>query len=209
MKLYITVLFSFLFCCSEAQVFKTKLLTGNNNEAAFKIISSYDGGFIVSGYTKSYTHGDRDIYVAKYDHDLNLQWTKSIGTAALEFPEGIIETSAHEILMAFNNCNAGICDIVLTKMDESGNILWNKSYYYYEDNYSIDLRETPGKNYAVLSKEGSLDAGSRIMLTDTAGNIISTKAIETTAHINSRFASALPDGFIIFGGSYLVLTTGQ
>ncbi|MDP3564736.1 MAG: hypothetical protein Q8R70_09630, partial [Methanoregula sp.] len=118
------------------------LLGGSGNERLMSVRQTSDKGYIVAGYTESNDiqnagtyHGNTDIYVAKLNSAGGIVWQKVIGGSKYDFGSSIIPasdggyiltgyTQSDDIPLA--NTNHGYYDILVMKLDDSGNLLWTK-----------------------------------------------------------------------------------
>ena len=126
-----------------------KLVTfGGTDADEFKmILNDLDGGYIAVGYTHS-TNGDlenikdttdRDAVIVKYDQDLNIQWTTTVGGSQgskMDEFNSVVRTDDGYFAVGYANSNGddlegihlGKKDILVVKFDESGKKLWVKTY---------------------------------------------------------------------------------
>ncbi len=107
-----------------------KTYGGGGLEKANSIQQTSDGGFIVAGYTDSFGAGDADIWVLKLDGNGNIQWQKTYGGSGWDSASSIQQTSDGGFIVAgyTNSFGAGYDDIWVLKLDESGNVQWQKTY---------------------------------------------------------------------------------
>ncbi|UZR95877.1 hypothetical protein [Chondrinema litorale] len=85
---------------------------GSNDDIAYDVFTTDDGGFILTGYTFSYGNGKSDIFLVKTDFEGNLQWTSAIGGQGEDIGKSVIQTSDGGFLVSgtieFEN-NTMIC----------------------------------------------------------------------------------------------------
>ncbi|MDP3565259.1 MAG: hypothetical protein Q8R70_12305, partial [Methanoregula sp.] len=118
------------------------LLGGSDNDWIMSIRQTSDNGYIVAGYTESNDiqnagtyHGNRDLYVAKLNSAGGIVWQKVLGGSKYDFGSSIIPASDGGYILAgytlsdnipLANTNHGYYDILVMKLDDSGNPLWTK-----------------------------------------------------------------------------------
>jgi len=101
----------------------TKTIGGESEESVRSIIQTSDGGYAITGFTKSFGAGSGDVYLVKLDANGNLQWTKTIGGPGDEAGPSLIQTSdgGYAIAGATNSFGAGEWDVYVVKLDKNGN----------------------------------------------------------------------------------------
>lgn len=125
----------------------TKNYGGNSEEIGYSVIQTNDGGYIVSGSTDTYNngdvtghHGSRDVWVTKFNNSGDLEWQSAYGGSNAEpFTSAlttIIQTQdGGYLITAESNSNDGDLtenkgnyDLWVFKIDNTGNIIWQKSF---------------------------------------------------------------------------------
>jgi len=130
-----------------------KIFGGSGDDELTAITETSDGGFIVAGRTSSIDgditnyHGNYDMWVAKFDKSGNRKWSKNFGGTGIEFCGTIIKATGGGFIVAgrtnSNNgditSNHGDYDAWLIKIDETGNLVWQKTYggTYYDAAYAV------------------------------------------------------------------------
>lgn len=121
---------------------------GSDIEQAESIITTTDGGFIITGHSKSNdvdlseNYGDRDFWVVKLDSARNIEWENNYGGSDEDIAFSILQTDGGYIIAGQTKSNDGdvfgnfgSVDIWVLKIDLLGNILW-------ENNYGTNRSET-------------------------------------------------------------------
>ncbi|MES2772960.1 MAG: M12 family metallo-peptidase [Bacteroidota bacterium] len=125
-----------------------QLIGGLNNERAYSIETTKDGGFIVAGSTQYYSpnyyngyvsgnhRGQDDYWVVKLDKDGNIEWSKLLGGEGSDVAKSVQQTLDGGYILAgqstssasfdVTGINHGSDDYWVVKLDNAGNILWNK-----------------------------------------------------------------------------------
>lgn len=100
-----------------------KTFGGKNNERAFSIQQTKDGGYIVVGYTDSFGAGNRDFYIIKLDNNGNKIWDKTFGGKDKDWAFSIQQTNDGDHIIAgfTSSFGAGGEDFYILKLDSSGN----------------------------------------------------------------------------------------
>ncbi|MBD2704566.1 SBBP repeat-containing protein [Spirosoma sp. BT702] len=181
------------------------LLTGHFNETA-----DFDPG---PGTFNLNSAGNSDIFISKLDASGNLVWAKRTGGSDFDFGISLVYRSGYiftvgqfegtmdadpYILGLFNLTSLGEDDIVLSKLDESGNLIWAKRFggtgFDYGSSVAIDgLGEVylagyfentvdfdPGAGVTNLTSAGLRDIF--VVKLDAPGNFIWARRMGGTSH---------------------------
>ena len=70
---------------------------GSNDEEGKSVQQASDGGFIITGYTKSYTSGGEDVWFIKTDNLGNQEWDKSFGGSNDDGGTSVLQASARSL----------------------------------------------------------------------------------------------------------------
>jgi hypothetical protein len=124
---------------------------GTNNEEAFAAVEANDSGYVLAGYTQSYGAGNIDGMVIKTDKNGNMLWVKTYGGAADEKIYSMVKTSGNEYLLLGSTNSFGLdsSDIFVIKIDDSGNIIWSKTYGTVHNDDAFAIMQTPDGGYAI------------------------------------------------------------
>ena len=119
-----------------------KFFGGTNNDRAYGLVRSFDGGFIMTGFAESddsditNTKGSYDYWLVKVDDGGNLVWERSFGGSGIDVSYDIERTEDNAYVVVGHtfstdknvSANHGESDIWLIKISESGELLWEKTY---------------------------------------------------------------------------------
>ena len=94
------------------------------------IQQSGDNGYIMTGYTYSYSQGKEDVWLVKTDSDGVEQWNASFGGTSHDEGLSVIETEdkGYMVLGKTDSIETQSTDVWLIKTDSYGNKLWDKTY---------------------------------------------------------------------------------
>jgi len=111
---------------SQGNIQWAKTYVGMGYEIGFYIRQIQDGGYIVSGSTSSFGAGGWDLLVLKLDPNGNIQWAKTYGGAANEYPYGAVidqlPDGGYVLVGSTSSFGAGGWDIWILKLDSNGDI---------------------------------------------------------------------------------------
>ncbi|QZY55272.1 S-layer homology domain-containing protein [Crassaminicella profunda] len=144
---------------------------GSDRDFVEQIVQTNDGGYIVVGYENSsdgdfqQNKGDYDCWVLKIDNNFNKVWIKNYGGEGQDKGVSIKEaTDGGYVVFGTSVVIERPPDIPrnynfwVFKIDEAGNVVWNKTYGGTKDDSSvssdaikpIDMQPTPDGGYALL-----------------------------------------------------------
>jgi hypothetical protein len=155
-----------------------KTLGGTSTDWAYKILTTTDGGYIVSGSTWS-TNGDvtinqgqGDVWIVKLSNTGVIQWQKSHG--GLSRDEGLCIQQTNDggyVVVGESNSNSiditgnhGGDDIWLEKLSSSGDLQWQKSFGGTNMDWVYDIKSTLDGGFIMAGFTSSTDG-------DVTGNL--------------------------------------
>jgi hypothetical protein len=159
-----------------------KAIGGPYIEAGVSLIQTSDGGYAITGLTKSFSAGGHDVYVVKLDANGNLQWTKTIGGPESEEGNSLIQTSdgGYAIAGFTKSFGTGELDVYLVKLDANGNLQWTKTIGGKKEDVGTSIIQTSDGGYAIAGSTRSFGAGEwdvYLVKLDANGNLQWTKTI--------------------------------
>ena len=135
-----------------------KTFGGADWELANSVQQTSDGGYILVGSTDS-NDGNGDILVMKLDWRGDILWQKSYGSDSWEWASNIRQTTdGGYILAGTTDSTAGNGDLLVMKLNGSGDISWQKSYYHEGWEWPSEIQITSDGGYILTaSATGPLD----------------------------------------------------
>ncbi len=103
---------------------------GADKDKAQSVILTMDGGYALTGGTRSSEDAQSDLLVVRLDGAGNLLWARAFGGNASDWAESIIQTPDGGFMVLGNTLSfgAGGIDLLLLKIDSSGNLMWAKTF---------------------------------------------------------------------------------
>ena len=124
------------------------------NDYARSIQQTADGGYIVAGYTANGVGENFDLLVLKLDGNGDLLWQKTYGGPGSDSARFIKQTSdGGYILAAYSDSfGTGTTDLWILKLDQDGNVSWEKSYGASITNIVRSIQQTADEGYIVAGR---------------------------------------------------------
>jgi uncharacterized delta-60 repeat protein len=109
---------------ANGNIIWTKTYGGTDEDRAYSVQQTSDGGYIVVGRTLSFGAGGLDIFLIKTDANGNIIWAKTYGGTAWDGVSSVQQTSDGGYIVAgfTGSFGAGYYDVFLIKTDANGNI---------------------------------------------------------------------------------------
>lgn len=147
---------------SDGDTLWTRTYGGSSREDGYCVRQTTDGGYIISGATRSYGAGDGDFWLLKTDENGDTLWTRTYGGSNGENSYSVQQTpDGGYILSGYTmSYGAGGADAWLVKTDENGDTLWTRTYGA-SDRHEMDARVR-------LTSDGGYIIGGRTEIIDSA-----------------------------------------
>jgi len=188
----------------------TKTIGGESDDWGLSLIQTSDGGYAITGFTKSFGAGEADVYVVKLDANGNLQWTKTIGGPKGDEGRSLIQTAdgGYAIAGYTISFGAGGADVYVVKLDTNGNLQWTKTIGGPKDDLGLSLIQTSDGGYAIAGSTNSFGAGDLdvyVVKLDANGNLQWTKTIGGPKREWGSSLTQTSDGGYAIAGRYFLI----
>ncbi|ASJ03528.1 hypothetical protein A3L09_09810 [Thermococcus profundus] len=180
---------------------------GSNQDGARAVALADNGDIVLAGWTYSFGISNVDAWVLRLDEDGNIKWQKTYGGNERDeaymvaiAPNGDIVIIGHTI-----SFGAGDVDVWVLRLDEKGNVKWQKTYGGNERDgaYAVAIADNGDiivAGYTYSFSTGKVD--SWVLRLDGSGNIKWQRAYnERESCVANAIVVAL-NGDIIVAGSY-------
>ncbi len=109
-----------------------------------------DGGYIITGNTRSFGAGRRDVYLIKTNSNGDTIWSKTYGADSQDYGYSVIETSDEGYLVSgISDSFSPYYDIYLIKTDSNSDTLWTKTIGRAGDDYGNSIIQSPDGGYII------------------------------------------------------------
>jgi hypothetical protein len=172
-----------------------------------------DGGYIIAGYTLSFTKGgrasDHDIYLLKTDSLGDTLWTNHYGGSKDDRGYSICQTTDGGYVITGFSSEHDSADLCLLRTDANGNDNWYNTY----DPASVVSKKDYGYSVLQISDGGYIACGMMkndvyLVRTDSFGDSLWTHTYEDSGDNGGYQICQTSDGGYIITGYTDSLTTG-
>jgi len=141
-----------------------KTFGGEDYDGATSIQQTTDGGYIVAGWTESFSSGGTDGYILKLNSNGGVEWQKTFGGKYNDEAYSIQQTTDGGYIVAgetYSFETGGYYDVYILKLNSKGEIEWQKTFggKYIDEAYSI--QQTADGGYIVAGVTGSFGFGEQ------------------------------------------------
>jgi len=151
-----------------------KIFGGNSEDMGFSIIQTEEGEYAIAGYT-ILQRGEKkddwrsklgyiilekskkqDFWIIKLDKNGNMEWDETFGDEGTDVANSIIQTKDGGYIIAgfIWTVYASKQDICVIKLDENGNIEWEKTFDKDEHDIAYSIIQTKDGGYAIAGGTG-------------------------------------------------------
>ena len=127
---------------ADGELIWRRYFGGTNNDRSYQVLQTADGGFLMTGASESddfdisNPNGSYDYWAVRLNSSGDLIWENSFGGSAIDIAYGLVQTSATTYLMVGDSRSEdgdvssplGNADLWAVAFDDTGNILWERSY---------------------------------------------------------------------------------
>lgn len=172
---------------------------GTNNDRAHAVVRANDGGYVMAGFTESddfdvnNSRGSYDFWAVKIDDNGNSVWQSSFGGTGIERAQDIANTHDGGYVITGSTFstdvdvskNHGESDIWLIKVDDSGRLVWNRSFGGSQFDAAQSVSPSHDGGYIITGNSKSMDVDANanagendiwLIKTDANGNMVWQKS---------------------------------
>ncbi|MFC2145422.1 hypothetical protein ACFLQQ_03740, partial [Actinomycetota bacterium] len=175
-----------------------------DERGSFSVTPASDGGFLLTGTTRSFGSGGADLFVVKLDPRGRLKWARAIGGSGQETGKTTLEVDGGFISLGdTTSAGAGKRDLMAVKFDRDGNIIWANAIGGMEDDTGAGISEING-GFIIGGTIWSYGAGAAdgcFIKIDSSGDVQWSKTVGGPGDegINWDGVRVLSDGGFVLG----------
>ena len=200
-QIYSLIIFIFFFQFAHSQQSKFSKIYYDQNLSftANAITNSFDGGVAVCGIL------DYSSAIVKYDSTGVIVWAKKMGFGNNETFNSIAQTSDSCFIVAgkIYDLGAASLDVHILKVDQNGNILFDKTIHENNHQEAFSVRQTFDGGYILVGMEGGSNPNFKIIAIkfDSFGDVEWYKTYQWGNQANIAYSvKQTPDsGFAFIG----------
>jgi len=154
-----------------------KIFGGIGWDETNSILQTEDGGYVVFGFVQSKNKGREDAWIAKLDENGEIVWDKAFGGSQNDEIFSGIKTAdgGYAVCGYTESKGAGGYDAWIAKLDENGEIVWDKAFGGIEADVANSIIQTRDGGYALAGYTWSKGAGREdawVIKVDENGDVV-------------------------------------
>ena len=176
---------------------------GSDYDIGNSIEQTYDGGYIITGSTRSYGNGSSDVLLIKTDQQGQEEWIQTFGGGYIDIGNSIKQTSDNGYIITgyTQSYGNGSRDVWLIKTNSQGNEEWNQTFGGSYVDIGNSIQQTIDGGYIITGSRGT-DYYSDLWLikTDYQGNEEWNQTFGGNDYdFGNSVQQTTDDGYIIIG----------
>ncbi len=172
---------------ANGNILWTQTIGGANDDYGNGIAQTTDGGFVVGGYTWSFTSGGRDMYAAKLDANGNLLWTRTVGGFGDDLAFSITATNDGGCAISGMTTayGAGNWDMYAARLNADGSVAWTTTVGGSNTEFEYGTIQNTDGSFMLVGWTYSFGTGGAYNLyvakLTSGGSVVWTNVIELTS----------------------------
>lgn len=146
---------------------------GDDDDFAYCVQQTTDGGYVLIGRTWSYGAGFNDAWLIKTNSSGIKQWSKTFGGISYDYGYSIQQTPDNGYIIAGGTqsfVTGPNADVWLIKTDSSGNEIWNKTFGGDGHDKAYSVQYISGDEYIIAGGDDSYGSNHDAWLIKVSGS---------------------------------------
>ncbi len=182
-----------------------KTVGGTDRDEGNSVAPTSDGGYIVTGTTRSFGSGPSDLFLGKFSSSGGLTWAKTVGGVDLDWGKSVAQTfdGGYIVTGETESFGGGWYDLFLVKFNSSGDLTWAKTVGGALWDYGYSVAQTSDGGYIVTGETMSFCASfSDLFLAkfNSSGDLTWAKTVGGASLDGGHSVAQTPDGGYIVTG---------
>lgn len=134
---------------------------GKNDDRGYSLSITRDEGFIITGWTESFSTNDLNVYLIRTNSSGDTLWTRTYGGTKWDNGHSVIQTKDDGYIIAgeTESFGAGSHDIYLIRTDSHGDTLWTKTCGGDSADVGFSIQQTSDGGFIVAGHTRSFGSG--------------------------------------------------
>ena len=206
-SLLLALLFQFAFqnaLNGQSDTVKLKAYGGVLFEQAAQLIEYSSGGYAIVGTTGSNQTGNTDVFIARFDENLNCIWSNNFGGTNVEWASSITNDSGGNLMACGYTLSegAGGYDMWVIKVNADGELMWQRTYGGPDWDFAKQIIAHPNGGFLVCGNTYSAGSGGQdgtlLHITDD-GVLLNQRFFGGQANDSMNDIVAVADGYVACG----------
>ena len=191
---------------SNGDTLWTRTFGGANEQWGYSVQQTNDSGFIISGYSGSFSTGKVDAYLVRTDSNGDSLWTKAYGGPFWEWGSDVKQTSDGGFVITglTQSFGPGGQCVYVVRTDSNGDTLWTKGYGGTDSDIGYSIHQTGDGGFIINGGTSSFGAGGidvYLIRTNSDGDTLWTKTYGGPKKDLCKSSQKTSDGGLILVGS--------